>query len=58
LAGWLKKAAINVRADITGNADLCSSLFFPGMIYTGDFEIEPGIYDITIEFYFADGSQA
>ena len=58
LGGWLKKAAIDVGTDITENADLRSSQFLPGMIYVSDFEMEPGVYDITIEFYFADGSLA
>jgi len=58
LSGWLKKAAVDVGTDLIENADLRSSQFLPGMIYVGDFEIEPGTYDITIEFYLADGSLA
>ncbi|UCG61517.1 MAG: hypothetical protein JSV52_14565 [Candidatus Zixiibacteriota bacterium] len=49
--GWLKKVAIDVATDITEDADLRCGHFLPGMIYVGDFEIEPGTYDITIEFY-------
>jgi hypothetical protein len=56
LGGWLKKAAIDVATDISEDADLRSSQFLPGMIYVGDFEIEPGTYDITIEFYDIDGN--
>jgi len=56
LAGWLKKAAIDVGTDLTENADLRSSRFLPGLIYIGDFEIEPGTYDLSVEFYLADGS--
>ena len=55
LGGWLKKAAVDVGTDLIENADLRSSQFLPGMIYVGDFEIEPGTYDIAIEFYLADG---
>lgn len=58
LGGWLKKAAVDVGTDLIENADLRSSQFLPGMIYVGDFEIEPGTYDIAIEFYLADGSLA
>lgn len=58
LGGWLKKAAIDVGTDVIENADLRSSQFLPGMIYVGDFEIEPGTYDLTIEFYLTDGSLA
>lgn len=58
LGGWLKKAAVDVGTDLIENADLRSSQFLPGLIYVGDFEIEPGTYDIAIEFYLADGSLA
>ena len=58
LGGWLKKAAVDVGTDLIENADLRSSQFLPGLVYVGDFEIEPGMYDITIEFYLADGSLA
>ncbi len=58
LGGWLKKAAVDVGTDLIENADLRSSQFLPGMIYVGDFEIEPGTYDIAVEFYLADGSLA
>ena len=50
LVGWLKKAAIDVGSDISENADLRCSRLLPGRIYVGDFEIEPGTYDLTIEF--------
>ncbi len=50
LDGWLKKAAIDIGADITENADLRCSHLLPGRIYVGDFEIAPGEYDLTIEF--------
>ncbi len=55
LKGWLKKAAIDVGTDISENADLRCSRLLPGKIYVGDFEIEPGTYDLTIEFLDEDG---
>jgi len=55
LGGWLKKAAIDVTSDLLENPDLRSSQFLPGKIYIGDFEIEPGIHDITIQFFGIDG---
>ncbi|MDH4158319.1 MAG: hypothetical protein OEW00_13695 [candidate division Zixibacteria bacterium] len=55
LGGWLKKAAIDVATDLTENADLRTAQFLPGRIYVGDFEIEPGTYDISAEFLTIDG---
>ncbi len=55
VGGWLKKAAIDVATDISENADLRCSRLLPGKIYVGDFEIEPGTYDLTVEFLDADG---
>jgi len=55
LKGWLKKAAIDVGTDISENADLRCSRLLPGRIYVGDFEIEPGTYDLTIEFLDVNG---
>ncbi|UCD17536.1 MAG: hypothetical protein JSV44_01120 [Candidatus Zixiibacteriota bacterium] len=54
--GWLKKLAIDAIADITENADLRCSRLLPGKIYVGDFEIEPGIYDFSIQFLSTDGA--
>ena len=48
--GWLKKAAVDVGSDITENADLRCSHFLPGKIFIGDFPIQPGAYDLTIDF--------
>ncbi len=55
LGGWLKKAAVDVATDISENADLRCSRLLPGRIYVGDFEIEPGVYDLTIEFLDENG---
>jgi hypothetical protein len=56
VGGWLKKAAIDVATDVSENADLRCSRLFPGKIYVGDFEIEPGNHDLTIEFLDFDGT--
>jgi hypothetical protein len=55
LGGWLKKAAIDVTTDLSENADLRSSQLLPGRIYVGDFELQPGRYDLTVEFYTEGG---
>ncbi len=55
LGGWLKKAAIDVAADISENADLRCSRLLPGRILVGDFELAPGEYDLTVEFVGYDG---
>ncbi|MBD3402438.1 hypothetical protein GF420_06060, partial [candidate division GN15 bacterium] len=51
LQGWLKKAAIDVVTDLSENADLRCARLLPGRVFVGDIEIEPGVYDLTIEFY-------
>ncbi len=53
--GWLKKAAIDVGSDISENADLRCSRLLPGKIYVGDFELDPGIYNIKVEFIGSSG---
>ncbi len=53
--GWLKKLAIDVGTDISENADLRCSRLLPGKIYVGDFEIEPGTYNVIIEFLDDEG---
>ena len=55
LGGWLKKAAIDIGTDLIENADLRSSQYLPGRIHVGDFELEPGVHDILVEFYDTDG---
>ena len=50
VGGWIKKAAIDVGTDIIENADLRCARFLPGKIYVGDFVLQPGIYDIRVEF--------
>jgi hypothetical protein len=53
--GWLMKAAVDVATDISENADLRCSYLLPGRIYVGDFEIEPGVYDLRVDFIDFDG---
>ena len=48
--GWLKSLAIDVASDISEGADLRCSRLLPGRIYVGDFDIEPGRHNITVEF--------
>jgi len=55
IGGWLMKAAVDVGSDVIENADLRCSHLLPGKIYVADFEIEPGTYDFTIEFYSVHG---
>ncbi len=55
LGGWLKKAAVDVVTDFTEAADLRCSRLLPGRIYVGDFELEPGVYDLRIEFIDSNG---
>jgi len=55
VGGWLKKEAVDVATDISENADLRCSRLLPGRIYVGDFEIEPGTYDLEIEFLDENG---
>ena len=56
LGGWLKKAAIDVVTDLTENADLRCARLLPGYIYVGDFDLPPGRYDLTVEYYNANGA--
>jgi len=55
LEGWLKKAAIDVATDVSENADLRSAQLLPGKIFVGDFAVEPGTYDLAVEFYSPEG---
>mgnify|MGYP006278084937 CR=1 FL=1 len=57
LAGWLKKAAIDVATDLTENADLRCSRFLPGRIYIGDFELPPGVHDVELRYLDRNGHQ-
>lgn len=52
---WLKKLAVDVATDISESADLRCSRLLPGQILVGDFEVEPGTYNLTFEFFDATG---
>jgi uncharacterized protein len=55
LGGALLKIAVNAATDVavdaTENADLRVSNFFPAKAYTGEFYLEPGTYDFSINYY-------
>ncbi len=55
LGGWLKKAAIDVVSDVSENADLRCARLLPGRILVGDFVLDPGVYDLTVEFIDSSG---
>lgn len=55
LEGWLKKAAIDVATDVSESADLRSAQLLPGLVYVGDFALDPGTYDFAVEFFSRDG---
>ena len=56
IGGWLKKLAIDVGTDLSENADLRSTQFLPGRVFVGDFDIDPGTYDVAIEYYDPHGT--
>jgi hypothetical protein len=58
LVGWLKKTAIDAAVELTESADLRSAQYLPGRVFVGDFELEPGTYDITIRYLTAGGGVA
>lgn len=53
---WLLKAAVDVGTDVIENADLRCSRLLPSYVYVGDFEVEPGSYDLLIEFLDTNGN--
>ncbi|MCP4581975.1 MAG: hypothetical protein GY839_10170 [candidate division Zixibacteria bacterium] len=55
IGGWLMKAAVDVGTDVIENADLRCAHLMPGKVYVGDFEIEPGTYNFTIQFLGKNG---
>ncbi len=56
VGSWLLKAAVDVGTDVLENADLRCSRLLPSHIYVGDFEIDPGCYDLTVEFADRNGN--
>lgn len=48
LGTFLAKVAVDVAVDLTENADLRTSMFFPGNALASSVKVEPGIHDIKI----------
>ncbi len=55
LGTWLTKVAVDVATEVSESADLRCSRLLPGKILVGDFELDPGVYDLRIDFLAADG---
>ena len=51
LMGFLMKAAVDVAVDLSENADLRLSRFFPDECLIKDMTIAPGTYPVRIEYY-------
>lgn len=51
LLGLAFEVGTDLAVDATENADLRISQFFPAYAYTAELELEPGSYDIRIEYY-------
>lgn len=52
---WLKKAAVDVIADVSEAADLRSTRLLPGRVLVGDFSMPAGTWDLYVDFIAADG---
>ncbi|MBU8933683.1 MAG: hypothetical protein KOO62_06715 [candidate division Zixibacteria bacterium] len=50
LGGWLGKLAVDIVHDATENADLRCAHMLPQRVHVGDFRVNPGDYDIRLEF--------
>ena len=44
-----------VASDLSENADLRVSRYFPGRVYTGGINLDPGVYSVTVNYYGARG---
>lgn len=51
---FLAKVAVDVAADLSENADLRTSMFFPGNALATSITVEPGYHDV--EIFYLDGS--
>jgi len=49
--GFLLRVATDVAVDLSENADLRIARFFPGKALIGEIELEPGVYNIRVEYY-------
>ncbi len=54
-AGVIGSIATDVAVDASEQADLRVSRYFPAYAYVGEWEIDPGTYSISIEYYGSDG---
>lgn len=50
IEGFLLRVATDIAVDISENADLRAARFFPAEAHIGEIELEPGLYDIRIEY--------
>lgn len=55
LGGFLAKIGTAVITEATEAADLRSCLVFPGFAYVGDFDINPGIHNVNVNYYNKNG---
>jgi hypothetical protein len=51
LLGWGVALLGKLLADASEAADIRSSRYFPGRAYVGGVNLQPGIYDISVNFY-------
>jgi uncharacterized protein len=52
---WLTKAFVDAVVEASEAADLRCTHLLPGKIFVRDFEVDPGIYDVTVKFISTDG---
>ena len=51
IGSFLFRVATDIAVDISENADLRATRFFPGEALIGEVEVDPGIYDIRVDYY-------
>ena len=51
LTGFFVRIAADIAVDITENADLRTSRFFPAKAYLREVHLDEGTYEITINYY-------
>lgn len=56
VGGWLAKLAVDAASDVMENADLRCSRLLPGRVMVGDFEIQPGEYNLTVQYIDSTGA--
>ncbi len=57
LGAFLAKVAVDIAVDLTENADLRTSMFFPANAMASPLVVEPGFHDIKIIYLDANGSE-